>query len=101
MKKETQGIHDVPSRAILPEKLEGLLMAGRCISATHVAASVGKSMGNCVATGHAAGVAAAMSVKKRCLPHELKVGQLQETLRVDGVDLNRGGDDQDDLLNKG
>jgi succinate dehydrogenase/fumarate reductase flavoprotein subunit len=94
-------IHDVPYRAILPEKLDGLLMAGRCISATHVAASAGKSMGNCVATGHAAGLAAAMSVKKRCLPRELKVGQVQDALRADGVDLNRGGESQDELDNKG
>ncbi len=94
-------IHDVPYRAILPEKLDGLLMAGRCISATHVAASAGKSMGNCVATGHAAGLAAAMSVKKRCLPRELKVGQLRDALRADGVDLTRGGESQDELDNQG
>ncbi|MHC4253494.1 MAG: FAD-dependent oxidoreductase, partial [Planctomycetota bacterium] len=48
---ERMPIHDVPYRALLPEKLDGLLVAGRCISATHVAASAGKSMGNCVATG--------------------------------------------------
>ena len=64
-------IHDVPYRAILPEKVDGLLVAGRCISATHVAASAGKSMGNCVATGHAAGLAAALSVRKKCMPRDL------------------------------
>ncbi|MDP6545582.1 MAG: FAD-dependent oxidoreductase [Phycisphaerae bacterium] len=84
-------VHDVPYRAILPEKLDGLLMAGRCISATHVAASAGKSMGNCVATGHAAGLAAAMSVKQSVLPRALKVTHLQDALRADGVDLKRGG----------
>ncbi len=94
-------IHDVPYRAILPEKMDGLLMAGRCISATHVAASAGKSMGNCVATGHAAGLAAAMSAKKGCLLRELKVSQLQDALRADGVDLTRGGESQDGLDNKG
>jgi len=94
-------IHDVPYRAILPEKLEGLLTAGRCISATHVAASAGKSMGNCVATGHAAGLAAAMSADKGCLPRQLDVGALQEALRRDGVDLDRGGQSQEDLINRG
>jgi hypothetical protein len=94
-------IHDVPYRAIMPEKLDGLLMAGRCISATHVAASAGKSMGNCVATGHAAGLAAAMSAKRRCLPRELNIDQLQDALREDGVDLNRGGECQDELDNRG
>ena len=94
-------IHDVPYRAILPEDLDGLLVAGRCISATHVAASAGKSMGNCVATGHAAGLAAAMSAKKGCVPRELKVRDLQDGLRADGVDLNHGGDEQKDLVNRG
>jgi hypothetical protein len=94
-------IHDVPYRAIIPKKLDGLLMAGRCISATHVAASAGKSMGNCVATGHAAGLAAAMSTKKQCMPRELNVRQLQDSLRKDGVDLNRGGESQDELDNQG
>jgi ribulose 1,5-bisphosphate synthetase/thiazole synthase len=94
-------IHDVPYRAILPERLDGLLTAGRCISATHVAASAGKSMGNCVATGHAAGLAAALSARKGCLPRELKVAELQDALRADGVDLARGGEDQEGLKNRG
>jgi hypothetical protein len=81
-------VHDVPYRAILPEKVDGLLMAGRCLSATHVAAAAGKSMGNCMATGHAAGVAAALCVKAGILPRELKVADLQNTLRTDGVDLD-------------
>ena len=94
-------IHDVPYRAILPEKLDGLLMAGRCISATHVAASAGKSMGNCVATGHAAGIAAAMAAKKGSTPRELKVTEIQLALRADKVDLDRGGQNQDQLKNIG
>jgi hypothetical protein len=87
-------IHDVPYRAILPEKLDGLLMAGRCLSATHVAAAAGKSMGNCMATGHAAGVAAAMCAKTSVMPRELKVAELQNALRADGVDLDMKDRDQ-------
>ena len=86
---EQMKIHDVPYRAILPEKVDGLLVAGRCISATHVAASAGKSMGNCMATGHAAGLAAAMAVERGCIPRELDVEKLQDALREDGVDLGR------------
>ncbi len=84
-------VHDVPYRAILPEKVDGLLTAGRCISATHVAMAAGKSMGNCTATGHAAGLAAAMSARKGIMPRELKVAQLQDALRKDEVDLTVGG----------
>ena len=85
---------NVPYRAILPEKLDGLLVAGRCISTTHVAHSAGKSMGNCMATGHAAGLAAALSAKKGCLPRDLNTAQLQGALRADGVDLTRNGQKQ-------
>jgi len=81
-------IHDVPYRSILPEKLDGLLVAGRCISATHMGIAAGKSMGNCMATGHAAGVAAALAVKAGIMPRELKVGTIQERLRADGVSLD-------------
>jgi len=90
-------IHDVPYRAILPEKLDGLLTAGRCISATHAGAAAGKSMGNCMATGHAAGVAGAMSARKKCLPRELQATELQTELRADGVDLSVREREQDSL----
>lgn len=90
-------IHDVPYRSILPEKMDGLLAGGRCISATHLGAAAGKSMGNCVATGHAAGVAAAMAAKARVQPRELKVADIQAKLRADGVSFDPEGRDQRDL----
>ena len=90
-------IHDVPYRAIVPEKMDGLFMTGRCISATHVAASAGKSMGNCVATGHAAGLAATLCIEKNCQPRDLSVALVQNALRKDGVDLDMGGKMQDAL----
>ena len=88
---ETMKVHDVPYRALVPEKMDGLLTAGRSISASHVAAAAGKSMGNCMATGHAAGRAAAMAVATSRQPRELKVADLQAALRKDGVDLERKG----------
>jgi hypothetical protein len=82
---------NVPYRALLPEKVDGLIAAGRCMSTTHIAHSAGKSMGNCVATGHAAGLAAALSVKDHCLVREVNINKLQDALRADGVDLNYAG----------
>ena len=90
-------VHDVPYRSILPVEVDGLLTAGRSISATHVAMAAGKSMGNCVATGHAAGLAAAMSAKKGITPRELKVAELQNALRKDEVDLTMGGKIQENV----
>lgn len=79
--------HDVPYRALVPNSVDNILGSGRNISATHVAASAGKSMGNCMATGHAAGVAAALSVQEGVTLRELDVGLVQKVLREDGVDL--------------
>ena len=90
-------IHDVPYRAILAEKLHGLVVGGRCISATHTGAAAGKSMGNCMATGHAAGVAAALSAQKNIVPRDLKVPDLQARLRADGVNFNLGDRKQEGL----
>ena len=87
-------IHQVPYRSLIPEGMEGLLAAGRCISATHVGASSGKSMGNCFATGHAAGVAAALASKTGKTPREIKVAEIQKILTSDGVDLTKGGETQ-------
>lgn len=91
-------IHQVPYRAIVPEKIDGLLAAGRCISTDHAGLSAGKSMGNCFATGHAAGVAAALSYKLKKVPRELEVKKIQEVLKNDGVDLSRGGEEQDSRM---
>jgi ribulose 1,5-bisphosphate synthetase/thiazole synthase len=91
-------VHQVPYRTIIPEKIEGLLTAGRCISATHEAASAGKSMGNCLATGHAAGIAAALAVAKNKQPRQLPVIEIQDALKKDGVDLSRGGEQQDEKM---
>lgn len=82
---------NVPYRSILPEKVDALLAAGRCISTTHIAHSAGKSMGNCLATGHAAGLAAALAGRKGCLPRDLNVTQLRDALRADSVDLTYSG----------
>jgi ribulose 1,5-bisphosphate synthetase/thiazole synthase len=92
VRTEPMPTHDVPFRSILPQKLDGLLVGGRCISTDHAAASAGKSMGNCIATGHAAGAASALSIKENCMPRELDVKKVREALRQDGVDLDRAGE---------
>lgn len=95
---EPMKVHQVPFRAIVPEQIDGLLAAGRCISTTHEGLSAGKSIGNCIATGHAAGIAASLSSRTKKLPRELDVKQIQEILTNDGVDLTKGGTVQEDLF---
>ena len=78
----------VPYRTMVPASLDGILNAGSGISAAGGAAST--AAGNCMATGHAAGLAAAMSVKQGIMPRELKVAELQDALRKDEVSLTNG-----------
>ncbi|MGI6368783.1 MAG: FAD-dependent oxidoreductase [Anaerolineae bacterium] len=76
-----------PYRALLPLEVEGLLVAGRCGSATFLGHAAGKSMGNMMALGQAAGVAAALCAQQGVLPRALPVEQVQQRLEAMGVAL--------------
>jgi glycine/D-amino acid oxidase-like deaminating enzyme len=76
-----------PYRCMLPKTVENLLVAGRCGSATFLGHAAGKSMGNMMALGQAAGVAAALASAREVSPRQLDVKLLQRTLREMGVDL--------------
>ena len=54
-------------------------------------------MGNCMATGHAAGLAAALCVQQGIVPRELKIGRLQDKLRADRVQLELQNREQTNL----
>jgi len=78
---------DIPYRTLVPQKVEGLLVAGRCFSATHDAHAAVRSMAQCMAMGQAAGCAAALCVTRHQTPRELPVTILQEELRKLGATL--------------
>lgn len=80
---------EIPYRCLLPLRVEGLLVAGRCISVDHN--SLGSVRGEpiCIATGEAAGTAAAIAVKERVGPRELSAEKLQGILINQGVDLGQ------------
>lgn len=52
---------DIPFRALLPQNIEGVVVAGRCLSASHEAHASIRSIGQCLAMGQAAGTAAALA----------------------------------------
>ncbi len=79
---ETYGI---PYRCLLPENIEGLLVAGRCLSAEHDAHASVRSMGQCMAMGQAAGVAATIAANSGKVPREVPIGVLQDCLRKIGA----------------
>jgi len=76
-----------PYRSLLPVRIENLLAAGRCGSATFLGHAAGKSMGNMMALGQAAGAAAALCARQGVTPRELDVKQLQSVLRSMGAQL--------------
>lgn len=72
---------------LVPQNVDGLLLAGRCISATSEAAGAVRVMPPCMAAGHAAGVAAALAVREDCPPADIDVKELQDILRKQGAFL--------------
>lgn len=67
----------VPYRALLPVGVEGLIVAGRCISCDEVSFGALRLMVGCALTGQAAGAAAALS-KKRGIPlSEVEIEELR------------------------
>ncbi|PIW28481.1 MAG: hypothetical protein COW30_07390, partial [Rhodospirillales bacterium CG15_BIG_FIL_POST_REV_8_21_14_020_66_15] len=52
------GTFDIPYRAMVPKGLANLLVAGRCISASHYAHGATRNMAPCLVDGEAAGTAA-------------------------------------------
>ncbi len=79
------GTYDIPYRALLPQKVDNLLVAGRCLSADHDAHASVRSMGQCMAMGQAAGTAAALAARTQTAPRDLAITNLQERLRADGA----------------
>ncbi len=77
--------YDIPYRTLLPQVKRGLLVAGRCFSATHDAHASCRSMAQTMAMGQAAGTAAALAVAGDRLPHELETGPLQTRLLAMGA----------------
>jgi hypothetical protein len=79
------GVYGIPYRCLLPLGVEGLLVAGRCFSATHDAHASARSMATCMAMGQAAGTAAALSVATGRVPRALDVRAVRERLALGGA----------------
>ncbi|MCD6361323.1 MAG: FAD-dependent oxidoreductase [Armatimonadetes bacterium] len=76
---------DVPYGALLPRGIEGLLVAGRCISMTHDAAQALRMMRDMHRIGEAAGLAAALAVSDGVPPRDIDVAELQALLVEAGL----------------
>ena len=79
--------YDIPLRCLLPQNVERMLVAGRCISGTHEAHSSYRVMPVSMATGQAAGVCAALAVRSGKFPRSVPVADVQGELVRQGADL--------------
>lgn len=79
--------YDIPLRCLLPRGVDGLLVAGRCISGSHEAHSSYRVMPIVMATGQAAGVCAALAARQRRPPRAVAPGEVQRELMRQGASL--------------
>ena len=73
--------YEIPYRCLLPDGVDGLLLAGRNISGTHMAHSNYRVMPMCVAMGEAAGVAAALASARGVDPKQVPAADIQDIIR--------------------
>lgn len=86
---DLQDSYDIPYRALVPKKIDGLVIAGRAISASHEAHGSFRTQGGVMAIGQAAGTAAALAATGGMAPRDLDVPLLQSALERDGASLRR------------
>ncbi len=81
--------YDIPYRCLVPKKIDGLLVAGRCISSGQEAYESHRAIIPIMAIGEAAGAAAALCCKNDLTPRELDTTQLQKNLLAAGAFLGK------------
>ena len=81
------GWYGFPYRALLPKGVEGLLVAGRCVTREWEAHMSTRNTVSCMAQGQAAGTAAALCARMGCVPRALNTDLLRDTLRGQDVVL--------------
>jgi len=78
---------DIPYEALIPQGVKNLLVSGRCISTNQMALGSIRGEPICMATGEAAGTAAALCVKEKIDTCSIDIDLLQQHLLEQGVEL--------------
>lgn len=79
--------YSVPYRCLVTNEVSNLIVAGRCISTTHLACGTTRVTPILMAISQGAGTAAAIAVKEQCHVKDVDTGLLREILRCDGAFL--------------
>lgn len=73
--------YDIPLRAMIAKDVDGLMMAGRCISADFISQSSYRVTGNAVGMGEGTGVIGAIAALSKRMPHEVPWSEGVQKLR--------------------
>ena len=79
--------YEIPYGVLVPQTVEGLLVAGRCSAMDHEAMAATRVMSTCMALGEAAGVAARVALADNVLPSEVDVDKVRTELLKNGAYL--------------
>lgn len=82
--------YTIPLRSLIARDVDRLMMAGKCVSASHKAIASTRVIPICMGQGQAAGTAAAMAARQGKSVRELDIRQLQQRLVEDGAELGQG-----------
>jgi hypothetical protein len=77
----SKGVYQIPYRCLFSKNIDNLFLAGRIISASHLAFGSTRVMMTCAHTAQAVGMAAALGVKNNWKPAELLVDDRCRTLQ--------------------
>jgi FAD-dependent oxidoreductase family protein len=80
--------YEVPYGCFVPERGEGLLVAGRCLSAEHEAVASARVTAQCFSYGHAIGHAAVIAVRGGIAPRHIDGQQVRAAVNADGARLD-------------
>jgi hypothetical protein len=83
--------YQIPYRALVPDQVDNLLVAGRCVSADHAALGSLRIMATCTVMGEAAGTAAVLSLHEEVPPRELDAALLSRQLRKQHAIVDAAG----------
>jgi len=78
----------VPFGIMVPQKVENLIVAGRCVAGDRVSHSATRQMMCCTVTGQGAGLAAALSIKDKVSCSQVNIASLQKALSRQGVRIS-------------
>lgn len=81
-------VYEIPYGCFVPARGEGLLTAGRCLSAEHEAVASARVTAQCFSYGHAIGHAAAISALENMAPRAIRGSDLRHLLNMDGACLD-------------